>query len=369
MDLPLSGIRVLDLSRVLAGPWATQMLGDLGAEVIKVEQPGRPDETRSWGPPFVEDGSGDAAYFLCANRNKSAMAVDFATPQGAATLRELAKRCDVLVENFKVGGLARHGLDYASLREENPRLVYCSITGFGQTGPYAKRPGYDLLIQAMSGLMSITGDREPMKVGVAVSDLFTGMYAVVSILAALRYRDTTGVGQHIDLALLDSQMAVLANQGMSYLVSGRIPERTGNAHPQIVPYRDFATRDGRIMIAVGNDGQFTALCEVLGRPELARDERYVNNRSRVANRNALEAALCDALSRHDSAEILPALESRGVPAGPINDLAAAFADPHVTSRGLVRTIDRDGTPVPSIGYPAKFSGIDELPTRAPPRRS
>ncbi len=365
--LPLSGIRVLDLSRVLAGPWATQMLGDLGAEVIKVEQPGRPDETRSWGPPFVDDGSGDAAYFLCANRNKSAMAVDFATPDGAAKLRELAKHCDVLVENFKVGGLAKHGLDYASLRVENPRLVYCSITGFGQTGPYAGRAGYDLLVQAMSGLMSITGDREPMKVGVAVSDLFTGMYAVVSILAALRQRDATGVGQHIDLALLDSQIAVLANQGMSYLVSGNVPQRTGNAHPNIVPYRDFATRDGRIMLAVGNDGQFSALCEVLGHPELTRDPRYADNRSRVANRKALEESLGDALSKRDSAELLAALHRSGVPAGPIHDLAAAFADPQVLARGLVHTINRDGTPIPTIAFPAKFSGIDELPMQPPPR--
>ena len=366
---PLSGIRVLDLSRVLAGPWATQMLGDLGAEVIKVEHPGRPDETRSWGPPFVEDGSGDAAYYLCANRNKSVMTVDFATPEGAATLRELAKGSDVLVENFKVGTLAKHCLDYPTLHQENPRLVYCSITGFGQTGPYAQRAGYDLLVQAMSGLMSITGDREPMKVGVAVSDLFTGMYAVVSILAALRQRDATGVGQHIDLALLDSQVAVLANQGMSYLVSGKVPERTGNAHPNIVPYRDFATQDGRIVIAVGNDGQFTALCEVLGAPELARDRRYTDNRSRVANRQELEASLRDAIGRRSSADLLEALERRGVPAGPINDLAAAFADPQIVARGLVRTLDRGGTPVPSIGFPAKLSGVDEPPMRAPPTRS
>ncbi len=363
---PLSGIRVLDLSRVLAGPWATQMLGDLGAEVIKVEQPGRPDETRSWGPPFVNDGSGDAAYFLCANRNKSAMAADFTKPEGAQALRDLAAGSDVFVENFKVGTLARHGLDYPSLRALNPRLVYCSITGFGQTGPYARRAGYDLLIQAMSGLMSITGDREPMKVGVAVSDLFTGMYAVVSILAALRQRDLTGHGQHIDLALLDSQMAVLANQGMNYLVSGNVPTRTGNAHPNIVPYRDFATRDGRIMLAVGNDGQFAALCDVVATPELARDPRYGNNRSRVEHRATLEASLSQAFATWDTVEVLAALEQRGVPAGPINDLAAAFADPQVVARGLVRTLDRDGTPVPSVAFPAKFSGVDELPMRPPP---
>lgn len=366
-SLPLAGIRVLDLSRVLAGPWATQMLGDLGAEVIKVEQPGRPDDTRSWGPPFVDDGSGDAAYFMCANRNKTAIAVDFSTPQGAATLRELAMTCDVLVENFKTGVLGAYGLDYATLHAANPKLVYCSITGFGQTGPYAQRAGYDLLVQGMSGLMSITGDAQPMKVGVAVSDLFTGMYAVVSILAALRHRDATGLGQAIDLALLDAQIAVLANQGMNYLVSGKVPERTGNAHPNIVPYRDFATRDGRIMLAVGNDGQFKSLCEVLQRPDLARDQRFVDNRSRVAHRELLEATLTVAFAEHDSAEILAKLEARGVPAGPINDLAAAFADPQVVARGLVRMIERDGTKIPSVGFPAKFSNVGELPMRAPPR--
>lgn len=361
----LSGIRVLDLSRVLAGPWATQMLGDLGATVIKVEQPGRPDDTRSWGPPFVEDGSGDAAYYLCANRNKSAIAVDFAKPEGASLLRTIAMQCDVVVENFKTGGLVKYGLDQASLRGANPKLVYCSITGFGQDGPYAGRAGYDLLVQAMSGLMSITGDREPMKVGVAVSDLFTGMYAVVSILAALRQRDATGVGQHIDLALLDSQMAVLANQSMSFMVSGVVPPRTGNAHPNIVPYRDFATRDGRIMVAVGNDGQFAALCEALGMPSLARDPRYADNRARVQHRDVLEKTLSEAFARHTSAEVLPLLEKRGVPAGPINNLEAAFADPQVVARGLVRHVQRNGAAVPSVGFPARFDGAP-LDHGAPP---
>lgn len=354
---PLRGVRVLDMSRVLAGPWATQMLGDLGATVIKVEQPGRPDDTRSWGPPFVDDGSGDAAYYLCANRNKSAIAVDFAKPEGAALLRTIAMQCDVVVENFKTGALKKYGLDHASLRQANPRLVYCSITGFGQDGPYAERAGYDLLVQAMSGLMSITGDREPMKVGVAVSDLFTGMYAVVSILAALRQRDATGAGAHIDLALLDSQMAVLANQSMNYLVSGAVPSRTGNAHPNIVPYRDFATRDGRIMVAVGNDGQFAALCDVIGMPQLALDPRYVNNRARVQYRDVLEATLNEAFARHTNAEVLPLLEKRGVPSGPINDLSAAFADPQVVARGLVQQLSRNGATVPSVGFPARFDGV------------
>jgi crotonobetainyl-CoA:carnitine CoA-transferase CaiB-like acyl-CoA transferase len=359
-------VYVLDLSRVLAGPWATQMLGDLGATVVKVEQPGRPDETRSWGPPFVDDGSGDAAYFLCANRNKTSIAVDFTTPEGAAQLRGLAARSDVLVENFKTGGLAKYGLDWPSLRAVNPRLVYCSITGFGQTGPYAQRTGYDLLIQAMSGLMSITGDREPTKVGVAVSDLFTGMYAVVSILAALRHRDATGVGQHIDLALLDCQVAALANQAMSYLVSGKVPERTGNAHPNIVPYRDFATSDGRIVVAVGNDGQFTALCEVLEVAEIARDARYADNRARVQHRESLEALLAAAFAKRSRHDILGQLEACGVPAGPINDLAAAFADPQVIARGLVRHIPRNGTQVPSVAFPARFSETTLPAPAAPP---
>ena len=363
---PLAGVRVLDLSRVLAGPWATQMLGDLGAEVIKVEQPGRPDDTRSWGPPFVEDGSGDAAYYLSANRNKSAIAVNFSSTEGAEIIRKLSTCSDVLVENFKVGGLAKYGLDYESLRLVNPKLVYCSITGFGQTGPYAHRAGYDLLVQAMSGLMSITGDREPMKVGVAVSDLFTGLYAAVAILAALRQRDTTGLGQHIDVSLLDSQMAALANQGASFLVSGVSPARTGNAHPSIVPYRDFATRDGRIVVAVGNDGQFRALCEVLDLRELPGDPRYADNGGRVRHREVLEKVLATAIATHGSATLLRKLELRGVPAGPINDLAAAFADPQVRARGVVQCLDRNGATVPTVSFPARFSDSAAPAHQAPP---
>lgn len=344
MNGALSHISVLDLSRVLAGPWAGQVLADLGAEVIKIERPGGGDDTRSWGPPFLRDAQGndgaDAAYYLCANRNKKSVTVDFTTPEGQAIVRNLARKSDVLLENFKVGGLAAHGLDYESLRAVNPRLIYCSITGFGQTGPYAPRAGYDLLVQAMGGLMSITGRQDdepgagPQKAGVAVTDILTGLYAAIGILAALSHRDRTGIGQHIDLGLLDVQVACLANQAMNYLVSGRAPRRSGNAHPNLVPYQDFPTSDGDVVIAVGNDAQFARLCGVLALAELAADPSFASNKQRVLNRRELIHTLSAVTVTHPTAHWVAALESVGVPAGPINDLDAVFADPQVRARGM-----------------------------------
>ncbi len=344
MNGALSHITVLDLSRVLAGPWAGQVLADLGAEVIKIERPGSGDDTRSWGPPFLRDAQGndsaDAAYYLCANRNKKSVTVDFTTPEGQAIVRTLAHKSDVLLENFKVGGLVGYGLDYESLRAVNPRLIYCSITGFGQTGPYAPRAGYDLLVQAMGGLMSITGRRDdepgagPQKAGVAVTDILTGLYAAIGILAALSHRDRTGIGQHIDLGLLDVQVACLANQAMNYLVSGSAPRRSGNAHPNLVPYQDFPTSDGYVVIAVGNDAQFARLCGVLALAELASDHRFASNKQRVLNRRELIHTLSAVTVTHTTAHWVAALESVGVPAGPINNLDAVFADPQVQARGM-----------------------------------
>ena len=363
----LSHVRVLDLSRVLAGPWASQALADLGAEVIKVERPGTGDETRGWGPPWLRDAHGHetraSAYFASANRAKKSIAVDLARPEGQAIVRRLAQRADVLLENYKVGALARHGLGYEQLAAENPRIVYCSITGFGQSGPYRGRAGYDLLIQGMGGLMSITGeaDGEPVKVGVAVTDVLTGMYAATAVLAALAHRDRSGRGQHIDLALLDVQIAMLANQAQSYLVTGRAPGRLGNAHPSIVPYQAFATSDGHIVLAIGNDGQFARFCEVAGRPELARDPRFATNASRVQHRGELVAALAPILAARGAADWVGALEAAGVPCGPINDLAQVFEDPHVRHRGVrVEVPDpRCGT-VPVVASPIRLS---ETPVR------
>jgi crotonobetainyl-CoA:carnitine CoA-transferase CaiB-like acyl-CoA transferase len=319
----LAGLRVLDLSRVLAGPWATQLLGDLGADVVKVERPGSGDDTRSWGPPWLHDEAGrptqDAAYFLCANRNKRSIAVDMATADGQALLRQLAAQADVLVENFKVGGLQAYGLDYASLKAVNPRLVYCSITGFGQTGPYAARPGYDFLVQGMGGLMSLTGRPDdapgggPLKAGVALTDVMTGMYATVAILAALSYLDRTGEGQHIDLALLDVQVAALANQASNYLVSGDVPRRMGNAHPNIVPYQDFPTRDGHMIITVGNDGQFANFCRVLERASWAVDERFATNAQRVRHRVELVAMIGDVTRTRTTDAWIGLMEAASVP--------------------------------------------------------
>jgi crotonobetainyl-CoA:carnitine CoA-transferase CaiB-like acyl-CoA transferase len=384
---PLSGIRVLELSRVLAGPWAAQTLADLGASVIKVERPGTGDDTRSWGPPFAKRAgdaldrpTGDAAYFLCANRGKRSVTIDFTQPEGQKIVRALARRSDVVIENFKVGGLEKYALDYASLRAEHPGLVYCSITGFGQTGPYRERPGYDFLIQGMSGLMSITGEPDatpggkPVKVGVAVTDVLTGLYAVIAIQGALAHRANTGRGQQIDIALLDVQAAALANQALNYLVSGRAPGRLGNAHPNIVPYEAFQTADGYIILAVGNDAQFARFCEVAGRRELGGDARFATNPSRVENRDVLIPLIADLLRARSSADWLSALERAGVPCGPINDIAQLFADPQVKARGLqialadLQSSAADGAPdLPGVASPIRYS---ETPIRyalAPPR--
>jgi crotonobetainyl-CoA:carnitine CoA-transferase CaiB-like acyl-CoA transferase len=346
----LGGVRVLDLSRVLAGPWCTQTLADLGAEVIKVERPpgaGHPggDDTRAWGPPFLKDRQGhdtaEAAYFLGTNRNKRSVTIDLAHPQGPALVRRLAARCDVLVENFKVGDMARYGLDAATLRATHPGLIYASITGYGQTGPYRDRAGYDFAIQGLGGLMSITGERDdlpgggPQKVGVAVADLFTGLYACIAILAALRHRARTGEGQVIDMALLDAQVAMLANQGANFLLTRQPPRRAGNAHPNIVPYQVFEAADGHLILAVGNDAQFERFCAVAGCPELARDPRFATNADRVRARGALVPALAALLRRRTRADWLAALEAAKVPCGPINDLADLFADPQVRAREMV----------------------------------
>ena len=373
---PLAGLRVLDLSRVLAAPWATQILGDLGAEVLKVERPGKGDDTRGWGPPFLQDGSArpDAAYYLCANRNKRSVAIDFARPEGAALVRRLAADADVLVENFRTGGLTKYGLDAPALLAANPRLIYCSVTGFGHTGPYAARGGYDFLIQGISGLMSVTGRPEgepgagPLKVGVPVSDLFTGLYATVAILAALNHRNRSGEGQHIDCALLDSQVALLVNQAMNYLVGGAVPRRLGNAHPNVVPYRDFAASDDYVLVACGNDGQFRALCALLGRDDLAADPRFATNAGRLRERRVLEVELARAIAPWRAAELLAAMEQAGVPGGPINSIDQVLADPQVAAREMLRAMRRDdGTEVQVIGFPARLSRSPASYRLAPPR--
>ena len=373
---PLSHIRVLDLSRVLAGPWAGQTLADLGAEVIKVERPGAGDDTRGWGPPFLTDREGrptsDAAYFLAANRGKKSVTIDFTRTEGQELVRRLAADCDIVLENFKVGGLARYGLDYASLQAVNPGIIYCSITGFGQTGPYRNRAGYDFLIQGMGGLMSVTGEPDgtpgggPVKVGVAIVDIFTGMYAVTSVLAALAHRERTGEGEYIDLSLLDVQVATLANQATNYLVSGRSPERLGNAHPNIVPYQALATSDGHIILAVGNDGQFAKFCAVAGCPELADDERYSTNAGRVRNRDELIPIIKELFKQRTSAEWITALEHAGVPCGPINTIAEVFANPQVQSRGMRIDVPHNGSgQIPLVGTPMKFTRTP-LNDRQPP---
>ena len=356
---PLRGIKVLDLSRVLAGPWCTQLLADLGAEVIKVERPGSGDDTRHWGPPWHGEGAERvAAYFLSANRGKKSAAIDFARPEGAALIRKLAEQADVLVENFKVGGLDKFRLDAKSLRAANPRLIYASITGFGQDGPYADRAGYDYIIQGMGGLMSITGlpDGEPgggpMRVGVAVVDLFTGLYTAIAILSALYRREKTGEGAHIDMALLDTQLAMLANQASNALVSGKDPPRQGNTHPNIVPYQPFDAADQPIIIAVGNDRQFARLAEMCGHPEWVSDERFASNGSRVANRDAIVALVAECIRGKPAAEWLAQLEAAGIPAGPINRVLQALEDVQAQHRGMVRTI----AGVPLVGSPIR---IDE----------
>jgi crotonobetainyl-CoA:carnitine CoA-transferase CaiB-like acyl-CoA transferase len=349
----LAHVRVLELSRVLAGPWASQALADLGADVIKVERPGTGDETRAWGPPWLRDAhgveTGESAYFAATNRGKRSITVDLSTPEGRAIVLRLSESADVVLENHRAGALARVGLGYEDLARSNPRLVHCSITGFGQTGPYRGRAGYDFLVQAMGGLMSITGEPEsagggPVKVGVAVTDLLTGMYAATAVLAALAHRDRTGRGQHVDLALLDVQVAMLANQAEGYLATGVSPRRMGNAHPSIVPYQAFATADGRVALAVGNDAQFARFCDVAGRPDLAGDERFATNAARVVNRDALVETLAGLLAARSTADWVASLEAAGVPCGPINDVAQVFDDPQVRHRGL-----RVEVPHPRLG--------------------
>lgn len=369
MTAPLAGIRVLDLSRVLAGPWCTQLLADLGAEVIKIERPGSGDDTRHWGPPWhVSDSGKVAAYFLSANRGKRSAAIDFATEEGAALVRRLATYADVVVENFRVGGLARFGLDPESLREANPRLIVASITGFGQDGPYAGRAGYDYIIQAMGGLMSITGKPddepggEPMRVGVAVADLFTGMYCAVAVIAALYRREKTGEGGHVDMALFDTQLAMLANQASNALVAGEDPPRQGNTHPNIVPYQPFQAADQRIVIAVGNDRQFKRLATLCDHPEWARDERFATNAARVANRSEIVGLIAGCIRSRTAADWLDLLERAGIPAGPINSVRQALADVQAQHRAMVRMVA--GTPL--VGSPVRIDGERADSDRPPP---
>ncbi|WP_071871615.1 CaiB/BaiF CoA transferase family protein [Atopomonas hussainii] len=371
----LSGIRVLDLSRVLAGPWCGQNLADLGAEVIKVERPGSGDDTRQWGPPYLKDRDGhdsrEAAYFLCANRNKESLTIDFTQPEGQRLVRELAAKSDVLIENFKVGGLAAYGLDYASLKAINPKLIYCSITGFGQDGPYASRAGYDFMVQGLGGLMSLTGQPDgsegagPVKVGVALTDVLTGLYASIAILAALQYREREGVGQYIDTALLDVQVACLANQALNYLTTGRAPQRLGNAHPNIVPYQSFPTADGDFILTVGNDGQFRKFAQVAGKPEWADDPRFATNRARVEHRAELIPLIRQVTVFKTSAQWLSDLEAVGVPCGPINDLAQVFADPQVIARGLKVEMPHAVGSVPQVASPLRLSA-SPVDYRLPP---
>jgi crotonobetainyl-CoA:carnitine CoA-transferase CaiB-like acyl-CoA transferase len=375
MPGPLAGIRVLELARILAGPWAGQILADLGADVIKVEREGAGDDTRAWGPPFVEGADGSnlsGAYYHSCNRGKRSIAVDFESERGRAIVRKLAARSDVLIENFKLGGLKRFGLDYPSLSADNPRLIYCSITGFGQNGPYAHRAGYDLIIQGMGGIMSITGepDGEPMRMGVAFADVFTGVYSAVAILAALAERSKTGRGAHIDMALLDTQVGVLANQALFYLVAGRPPARLGNAHATVVPYQVFPAADGHLIIAVGNDGQYVKFCEMLGVPEMASDPRYRTNGDRVVNRATLIPRLSELTARHTRAELLDKLEALGVPAGPINTLDEVFADPQVVARGMRIDCPSEaarGGSIPGVRSPIMIDGEPAASHRPPPR--
>ncbi len=361
----LAGVRVLDLSRVLAGPWATQLMADLGAEVIKVERPGVGDDTRHWGPPWFTgpDGTREAAYFACANRGKRSVAIDLASAEGAAQVRELAMEADVLVENFKSGDLARHGLDADSLMQLNPRLIYCSISGFGGDGPYADRPGYDFVIQAMGGLMSVTGgaDEGPAKAGVALVDIMSGLYASNGVLAALQRRERTGRGGLVEVALFDVQVAAMANQASNYLATGRDPKRWGNAHPNIVPYQDFACADGHIAVAVGNDRQFTALCDALERPEVGRDAAYASNADRVAQREVLIPILAQAFASGTCTHWLERLIAAGVPAGAVNSLSGVFADPHLQARGLKVVMAHDTLgEIPGVACPIRIDRRPQL---------
>ncbi|WP_025517027.1 CaiB/BaiF CoA transferase family protein [Bordetella trematum] len=374
---PLHGIRVLDLSRILAGPWCTQNLADLGADVIKIERPDTGDDTRAWGPPYIKDGAGrdsaESAYYSSANRNKRSVRADIASPQGAALIRELAQDSDILVENFKVGGLQKYGLDYDSLSTLNPRLIYCSVTGFGQDGPYARRPGYDFMIQGMGGLMSITGERDelpgggPQKAGVAVTDIITGMYATVAVLAALQERHRSGLGQHLDIALLDSHVAMLANQNANYFNSGQAPRRAGNAHQNVVPYQVFAAADGHLIVATGNESQYRAYCHAIGAPGLAEDPRFVTNHLRVTHRDTLVALLADIMRQRTRDDWISRLEAAGVPCGPINDIAQAFAHPQAQARQLRRSLPHPlGGMADVTASPLRFSASPVVYRAAPP---
>ena len=373
---PLNGIKVIDMSRILAGPWAGQVLADLGATVIKVERPEVGDDTRHWGPPYLKDRDGndtdDAAYFFSANRGKQSVCIDITTEKGQAEIRKLVASADVLIENYKVGGLAKYGLDYPSLKAVNPALIYCSITGFGQTGPYAQRAGYDFMIQAMGGLMSITGEPNdkggmPTKVGVAVSDIFTGLYSVIGIQAALHERQTTGIGKHIDMALFDCSAAILANQASNHLIGGVSPERMGNAHPNIVPYQVFASADGHLIVAVGNDGQFVNLCQAMDLPELAKSEDYMTNAARVRNRDSLCEQLQAVLLTRTTAEWLTIFESVNVPCGPINSIEQVFQDPQLLARDMLHREEHPlAGEVKLVATPIKFVGEEKSRGSAPP---
>lgn len=374
MPGPLAGIRVLELARVLAGPWAGQVLADLGAEVIKVERTGLGDDTRQWGPPFVEGKNGEnlgGSYYHSCNRGKRSIALDFESERGRRIVHKLAMRSDILLENFKLGGLKKFGLDYESLSAENPHLIYCSITGFGQTGPYAHRAGYDLIIQGMGGIMSVTGepDREPMRLGVAFADVFTGVYSVVGVLAALQERERTGRGSYVDMALYDTMTSVLANQALSYLVSGKAPTRMGNAHPTVVPYQVFPTSDGHMIIAVGNDGQYAKFCQLLGVPEMAQDPRYKTNGDRVVNRGTLIPRLTELTAQRTRADLLEKCEAAGVPAGPINTIDEVFSNPQIMARGMQIAPKSElakGGVIPGVRTPIVINGQPAVSDLAPP---
>ena len=377
MPAPLSGLRVLDLSRVLAGPWCGQIMADLGCEVIKVERPGRGDDTRGWGPPNLKDAegrdTGEAGYYLAANRGKKSLTLDIASPEGQEIARALARKSDILIENYKVGSLKKYGLDYDSLHAIHPGLIYCSITGFGQTGPYAERPGYDVMAQAMGGLMSVTGERDdrpgggPQRVGVAVSDIFTGVYSAVAILAALHHRDKTGAGQHLDMALLDVTLAIMSNQALNYLVSGVAPGRIGNEHPNVVPYQAFPTKDFHIVLAVGNDAQFARFCDIAGRPELAKDPRFATNSQRIVHRATIIPIVAEIMTEKTRAEWMEALEQAGIANGPINTLDQVFDNPQVKARGMKIALPHPvAGSVPLVASPLRFSETPVAYDRAPP---
>jgi len=369
---PLAGVRVLDMSRILAGPSSTQLLGDYGADVVKIERPGVGDDTRKWGPPYVRDSagneSGESAYYLAANRNKRSVAVDISTAEGATLIKRLAAEADVLVENYKVGSLKKYGLDYDEIKKVNPDIIYCSITGFGQTGPNAHLPGYDLMAQGYGGIMSLTGepDGAPMKVGVGVADIMCGMYAATAVLAALRHRDMTGEGQAIDVALVDSQIAWLINEGTNYLQSGKVPERRGNGHPNIVPYQVFATQGGHLILAVGNDSQFGRFCEIIGAPELAASPDYSTNIKRIENRATLIPQIEARMAKMEKQALLDAMKAANVPCGEVNDLAEVFDSPQVAARGMRVKMDHPLSEIEVIGNPVKFSETPVTYRKAPP---